>query len=531
MIKYFLAMILLPAFAHAKPLDENAFLNRCYAHLTGRSLRLDHVYRAQVKNGTKTALQICDSLIDQSILNKTDYKTPTAAGAEGLQVLRNFYDFHRTWFDSNVFEQMQGNNYRHLYGTYDNFDSTEPALSLTYNLFAPANLNVPYRQVIQGKAGYYALRELDPVVNARATYPDFTLASRKEGAGYNFSVAQIMVRVPSIGFKRADSRNSSFVQVPQPIQIGELVGIKPDTRSLNITNYAPYIARHKIPFSTNALNLEAASTTPDMIPGINIYENQGSGILGMNSFIFLNWGHDPGVLLNGAEKMSRRWSQAFMKSMLCRELPLLRQSDVGAYISTDTDPKVAPFRKSTTCLTCHATADQLSAAARNILISNSEADYAFFTNPDNLKTPKVTQVIGRFNASNATGYRWPAMAEANYHKQTPNGVLMFRSASGKLVEREITGITGVGDIISNEVDIYQCAAKRYLQYFTGLNIDLYDPGDPANATKINGEDIATKKLRKLVQTLGANLQTTQSLRTMMKELMRTEYYRDENYLQ
>ncbi|MEM6531038.1 MAG: hypothetical protein AAF654_00375 [Myxococcota bacterium] len=511
--------------AQAQPIDQLAMLNRCYAHLTGLPLPIEHPFRDAVNTGDP-ALPLCDELIDAAVLNS---RTSRVTDAEGQAVLRNFYEFHRGWFENAVFEQMQGINVRHIDGTYDNFDSTEPALALTFAMFSE---DQPYENVLRGDQGFFALRQVTPEINVRSAYPDVHLASRRQirDRRYEDSVLpQISVKIPGVRFQRSGGP-TSYVLNPRPVTIGELIGVQSDDRSLVLQNYSPSTARHILPFDRNALYTESAVDTADLRSTVDLFRNQGGGIIGLNTFIMLNWGHEVGRLQNGADKMARRWPQAVFKSLMCRDLPVLRQSDVDEYVVREPSIRTAPFRTSSTCVTCHATTDQFAAVARNLFLANSEVDYGGGLNPENGKGGKVTQLIAKFDSSQED-IGWPSETSSDYHRQEAAGVLMFRSTSGALVRRNVSSLEEIGTILSEQPDFYECAARRYFEHFTGIRIDFFDPGDPANFPTLNQESFETKTTRALLRSLANDLSEHQSTRVLLKAIIRTDFYRDQNFLQ
>lgn len=73
-------------------------------------------------------------------------------------------------------------------------------------------------------------------------------------------------------------------------------------------------------------------------------------------------------------------------------------------------------------------------------------------------------------------------------------------------------------------DLYVCAAKRYFEFFTGINANLYDPGDSRNVALTP----ADQKYKNVVVQLGMNLKTHQSLRNLVKEIISSEIYQKES---
>ena len=516
----------------ATPLTKLALLNRCYAHLVGLPLPLNHPFRTAVASGADP-ISLCENLVGKAILDDSTYRT-VASDAEAKTILQNFYAFHREWFEGQVFDQMQGYSMNFGPGTSDLFDSTEPALALTYNLFAPASLNVPYKAVLQGKLGYYGLREIDPAVNQKnfANVPSFLLPARRYKS-YNDDFAGSTMNIKSTAnFQRSERDSSDYVLMTNPIQIGELVGVRLDYRVLRIPNYAPSTLKLITPrpagnFTENALQ------TPGAIASINVNENQGGGILGLNSFILINWFHEPGRLQNGAEKMARRWVQSTFKSLLCRDVPLVRYSDVADIPTEPNLPEVAAFRKSQSCVQCHATMDPFAAVGRNFYVAGGDYDYKAGAAGSDASgyAHKVSYVIGRFGVTEQGAVPWSAKPVVGFHKQAPVGKVFFRTTTGELVDSSVSGVEAAALELTKQKDIYRCAAKRYFQHFTGLDVGLYDPGDPANQGALASEDPSVKDMRKFIYEIGDELSQHQSLRALIGQIMKSKWYVDSNYLQ
>ncbi len=72
--------------------------------------------------------------------------------------------------------------------------------------------------------------------------------------------------------------------------------------------------------------------------------------------------------------------------------------------------------------------------------------------------------------SSVTG--WPSAEVPDFHLQVPTGKLYFRSLTGALVDKPVSNIASLGDAMSKTDDYYLCAAKRYFQFMTGIEIAL-----------------------------------------------------------
>ncbi len=84
-------------------------------------------------------------------------------------------------------------------------------------------------------------------------------------------------------------------------------------------------------------------------------------------------------------------------------------------------------------------------------------------------------------------------------------------------------------MITQTQDFYTCAAKRYFEFFTGIQVPLYDKKDPRYAEMnrmLTSEHI---KNREFVENLGADLQRDQSLKNLVKRIIASDYYRSEEF--
>lgn len=509
-LKYLsIGLLFLAGPAYSQKMSEVGLYNRCYSHLTGKPVPLGHSTMAQIRAGKMNALDACNALLDKAeldasgpLINRNDN--------EARSVLNTFYNFHRTWFTSNTMEQIQEYSEEMSRGTVDIYDSTEPSLALTRAMFARGSR---YADVITANQGVRAQREDDPRVRSSigwtVNFPGRRLYGNNGGLNENL----FHFRALSGGFNgNSDTTNSIFMNLPK-IETGELVGIRTTTETAVIPN-----------MSLQPLGADKrASDQPGLDFSFDILKNLGGGVLGSPIYLMLNYGHGRGLEANGTTKVPRRWSQANMESFLCAQLPALRESDITQYVVGNSS---APFRNSASCVMCHATLDPMAYTARNVVVGNS--DYAEFSAGSRTHA-KAALHLATYRPEFASVSGWPSEPVANFHRQTPNGRLFFRSMTGQLIDKSVNGIGGLGLAMSETKDYYYCAAKRYFQYFTGITVALYDRSNPANEVlnmQLSKEAIED---RKFVESLGDELQQTQSVRQLVKRIMASKYYGDVNY--
>ncbi|KYG70256.1 hypothetical protein AZI85_14010 [Bdellovibrio bacteriovorus] len=503
-------MILLASVSSsAQTMSEAALFNRCYTQLTGKPVPLKHATMIQIKAGKVKALDACNSLLDKAeldasgpLINRND--------KEARAVLNNFYNFHRTWFPTNAVEQIQEYNEELARGTMDIYDSTEPGLALTRAMFARG---AEYKDVLTLGWGVHAQREENAAVRSQIGWNVNFPARRLYGNHAGFNENLFNFRALTGGFNgNSDTTNSMFLHLPK-IEVGELVGIRIKSESVMIPNV-----------SLQPLGADRRGNEQEGLNhSFNLNATLGGGVLGTPIYILLNYGHGRGLEANGTTKVPRRWSQTNMNSFLCQELPALRESDIRTMVVGNSS---APFRNSASCVMCHATLDPMAYTTRNVVMAGSD----YFVMSEGSRTHSKTALhMVTYKPDLPSVGGWPSEPVANFHRQQPTGRLFFRSMTGTLIDKPVNGVAQLGEAMANTPDYYNCAAKRYFEYFTGIQVALYDRSNPANAElnrKLSSESIAD---REFVEALGAELRDSQSVRRMIKRIMSSKYYKEANF--
>lgn len=495
--------------AVGKSLSEKGFFSRCYSHLTGNPVPLGHPTVEAIRTGKVKALDACNSLLDKAeldplgpLINRND--------KEAKNIVNNFYNFHRTWFPTNSVEQIQEYSDEISPGTRDIYDSTEPGLAVTRAVFVQ---NAKYSDVLTLSSGVHAQREENMMVRSRlgwtVNFPSRRLYGNNVGLDQNL----FNFRALTGGFDgNSDTTNSSFLTIPK-IEVGEIFGIRLTSENFTIPN----VSLH--PLGDD----KRGNDQPGLNYSFDLYRAFGGGVLGSPIYFMLNYGHGRGVEANGTTKVPRRWSQTNMNSFLCANLPALRESDIKQFIVGNSS---APFRNSSSCVMCHATLDQMAYTARNLVVANSD----FFVMGSGARTHSRT-------ALHVTNYRpefpsvagWPSEPVVNFHRQHPSGRLFFRSMTGELIDKAVSDIAALGAAMAETPDFYNCAAKRYFEFFTGIQVALYDRTDPNNAEVNRKLSVEAIEDRKFIETLGAELRQSQSVRLLIKRIIASKYYQDINY--
>lgn len=485
----------------AQSLSDQALYRRCHAQLTGLPVPFKSAITSDIASGRITGLQACESLLARAEF-AADGRLKNINDNIARAILKNFHNFHRTWFQTGVVEDIQGYDTEISNGTTDIFDTTEQALAITRLLFHPG---AKYSEVVTRGNGWSALRVEDPGVKARIGWNVQFPGRRIFGNNATLNQNLFSFRDPQ-NRNFAEGANSIVASLPV-VQVGELVGIVGESRSFIVPN-----------FSLAPLGADRpANAQPGMNFQFDLFGSKGGGIIGLPSFFLLNYGHDLGTASNGAAKVPRRWAQAAIQSLMCASLPALRESDIRSMVIGNSS---TPFRNSASCVMCHATLDQMGNTARNLVTGAS--DYFTFTGK------KQTLLVANYHADMGEVNTWPSEPVAHFHRTKPSGKLFYRSYTGALIDKPVVGIHGLGLAISETDDLYTCAAKRYFEYFTGMDVPLFDRTDPNNANlnkKMIGEVL---EARLFIEKLGQSLKVHQSLPQLVKEIMRSDYYRQVN---
>lgn len=503
-----ISVLLVSLSANAKPLTESQIYRRCYAQLSQVAVPINDTRLTQIKNGQLTGANACSQLLSDAEFDGNGQLKNISPLS--IKIVKTFTDFHRSWFNNSRLEQSTDYSLETDTATMDVFDASEPALFITRQLFLPG---AQYKNILRGSQGVQAIRQEDRAISAPYGFAaEMTVPSRfyvgNNGTfqenKFTFSTGDGRVfGTDNIAGRPAED----FVILPK-MNAGEIVGVQMNTLSQVIPNFTLRLFHGDQNAKANYGSVIDYS--------FDIYKNRGGGILGSSTFFMMNSGHSKGQIFNGSTKVPRAWTKAAMESLLCSPFPSLRESDISQFVVGNS---TAPFRNASSCVMCHATLDPFAYVARNRVVGNSD-----FT-----QYIKNTIVVGNFKAELPSVSGWPSEPVANFHRQEPKGRLYYRSTTGALVDRSVANSEEMGVAMSETEDFYQCAAKRYFEYFTGINVSLYDRTNPMNAelnrklTKMDKDD------RKFIEKLAKDLRDSQSLSNMVRQIMTSDYYKYPNY--
>lgn len=470
-----------PYFSFAQTLSERQIYERCSARLT-RSTPIDSdPFASKVSAGKLKGTEACKQLLALGKLDtngKIIDHNNSAKQALGEKILSSMNDLHVSWMTNKTFNALSFCRGR---ATIAAVDPQEPAMFFTRALLAK---NVPYSYVTRSTDNLRAIRSVNNPISSIVHIK----IQKLEGFPANF-------RMPGNG---------------------KLLGIS--------NGYDPKVAT-----MTAVVRAQGESRTPAS-SNEPVLRNKGGGIIGSQAYLLNNVG-DAGDIFPDLEKMHRNWSKYVFKDLLCRELPVIYEGDADNYavcadkkkcgIQPKAKENVLSFRKEASCVQCHATMDQLLGVTRNLR--------AYRSGRCNFNDG----VLGTFHwlsdkptLAKKTG--WGYTADPDYYKRAPSGRLVFRDIYGKLVNEEISSYQDIGEILAKKDDMYICAAKRYYQYFTGIDVDLSIR--PSEASKLPADQqFYRSQVIKLGQSLRDPKQYNQSTQKLIEAIFDLPEYKQRDF--
>jgi hypothetical protein len=392
----------------------------CYGQLLGKPVPASDEILKRVIDGKITDAQACRELVDH--LKPENLKSSDPIG---LTLLRRLNRLHSTFFIANDFytEDL-------LYTMADLYEAEAPAYALTYNFLNNQKLN----KVLSGQEQYYGVRLAPPNLKR-----EYFWTKRMSGGRLRFSERQWVAP----GQKK----------VPPFVQRGELLDIAVDSKAILV------VKDDRVP---------ASNGTP-MVQEI-FKPHQGGGIIGMPEYILLN---NKEETFDGGVQSYRRYGDRIVNDFLCRNLPVLKDSDVLTYVEPKSE---LPWRKSESCMACHATMDPMGRIIGHVDIG----------------------ITSTYSESLQYTYVKPV-------RQQMTSTFRYRTLDDQLLQIPIANPEELGKVVSGLDDFYWCMARRYYNFVSGADV---------NYTPVAAERNAQQKG---VLALAQRLKKNQSLRELLSE--------------
>lgn len=459
--------------------EELKRLNKCYGLFVRERIPTNHPLWVAVSKGTKSGTDACMEILDKGKLNANGEIAASGSSYnyEGMKVLASFLRFHKSQLDIPDYGSTLAGIDRY---TKDVTDANEPAYQFMYSLFGK---DQKFSDVVTRD---YSIRAKRYSTNSGRSRSVNNVAMPVLYQGNYKTIKNdkgVNIVVPNL------DKDGASVFNPTLVETGLLYGLERDDVENRVA---------QVHFDANYVTLKMTST--------NVGQHLGGGVIGGQAYLMGNMGKD--AFTTGGTNLFRRWGKHVMMDLLCRDLPALRSKD----IIPEVDPEsTIAFRTGISCMACHAAMDPLAGTLRNsraVFSHNSGQTYnrvKFVAE----RTPDMPYMDFPTKAADASFYRRPA-----------NGRLFYRSYDGSLIKHEMVGLVELGEALATTNDLYVCAAKRYYKFLTGINVSLADIGDINTPRFTYGE----KAQRDKVINLGIELKKHQSLRTLIKEIIKSDAF-------
>lgn len=195
--------------------------------------------------------------------------------------------------------------------------------------------------------------------------------------------------------------------------------------------------------------------------------------------------------------------------LLCRELPVVRKSDVTEFAVPSSQ---VGHRKTSSCTQCHATIDRMAGVIRNF-------SYHF---AHSFRSTASGYFVDWHPTQKPPLGGWPSIEDPEYHLRPTDGVVYYRDWNGQLVNIPVKSVQEIGNSLVNRDDPYLCAASRYYQHFLGFKVTIEDPFNYQRSPQ-------EEKHFQIVRTLAKNLKQHQRLDKMVVEILALPQYRQQDF--
>jgi len=511
--------LLLPNVSFSKDLGHASLYRRCHAHLIGETPKLDDPNLASIRSGSLTGLQACENLLSRMTINSADAEGKLINPNDEIAVkgLRNLIYVTKQFVKVTSPEGNIANYLEGFSATEDIFDHTAPALVMTENALNP---NRNFRDIFSITKVPVAKRVTDPLYSGLYTMNsvygspgDFTvLTSARQRLGLPFRDSGGVLRNPAsfqfnLFLENSAKTLSETIPITLPvITTGETVGI----------HYNQSTSMLSIPSATQTRLGITDQNNSTLFPlGFDLNSVFGKGILGIRVYLTANIQEGP---LATSTFMPRRLSQSFIRDYMCRDLPIIREADALPFVTAASNAN--SFRQAVSCAACHATMDPMAGAFRSIQVMRmgTAGEGRSFVTVHN-------RSLGNMSAEAV----WPEGYDANYWQRPANGKLFMRSYDGKLINKSVVGFSGLVDEIANTDDVYICAAKKWFQHFTGIDVKLFDAGDPKNSAYMSNFTSLDWDYRNFVINQGLALKQHQKVKTLISNIIKSPYYKKSDF--
>ncbi len=281
--------------------------------------------------------------------------------------------------------------------------------------------------------------------------------------------------------------------------------------SITMASTTQVVAPNKVSFTPKYMPTGDIVGTRPLAPEVfpdsyDFRSSAGGGILGTVPYLILNSGRNNFETIDGGTRQHRRWSQNVFSNLFCRDIPVVRSSDAVVKVQSSSN---LPFRKGISCMQCHSSIDPMAQVQRNRILKYSNGceagSFSYILNENITKPQESLEQIEN---------------DKDFYLRPPKGHFYFRTYNGNLLNQEVEGLDGLGDYMATVDDLYICAAKRYFQFFTGIDVPMFDSGD-FQAPKLSSKQ---SQYRRMVIDMGLDLKKNQNLEMLMNKIISSQAY-------
>jgi len=511
LISWLLFLIFVPHFLSANQslrLNELEVFNRCHLQLIGQPVDKSSEDFKLVLQGKISAAAACISTFKKA--NFDSRSNTHSANSLAAKILQRWQMIHQSFFQNSDLKAINleadlSYEPQHIY------DGSLAALYLTNSLFSSGQK--PISEVLTASEQVFAIRDNSQVklvsTSNQYKHKEMLMQNRffySTAIGpYNFDINQ-------------------YVQVQElkaiDIPFGNLLGIKYRSE-LDPSKRLGILPEFIVDFGGGDKFVATANNTRGIVVperNLDIYENNGAGVIGAPSYILTNIGYNQNFLSDGATRLARKWSKSVISDFLCRDIPVVRNQDVVQFLKPTSS---VTFRNSVSCLKCHASIDLMAYTIRNIKHVTSTSHNGELRGFSALAYYKNTQP--------ELDTEWIDYSDDRFHLRPTTGKFNYRTYDGELVTKKVQNINQLANEIKQLPDFEICLAKKYFKYMTGIDVALFDLGDPLNQSLITKMTASDKQARNFVVDLGIDLKRTQSAITIIEKIVNSEFYKHKNF--
>lgn len=449
-------------FAQMDVLSPVALFYRCYGQMVQDIPQEKNELLSAVKRGTISGEEACWKLFDSVKLNEQNL---VGDNSISKSIFKTFHDLHKSWIPSSDFTTLGSRSFA---GNFEVFEPKEAAYHFTNTLF---RLFVPFKFAITNPSSFMGVRRSDQERN-KTFYFNIKKEKRPIAIGPGVGIGSVNQKK----YKTWEARSVSH---------GELIGLKPLDKLI-------------LPVSLTGKRAN-----------VDISKSLGGGALGTIPYLIMNGGRTHNEKSNGAALLHRRWVLNLFQDFLCRELPALEHEDIVNFKNfidspekiNEIDPdriysskfwksaqertlvqenSIHPFRHGVSCQKCHGTMDLASGLTRNYFLSRS-AKFLSHQNYANVIYQK------KFLANKSLEEEFLTDGDRDYFKRPGSGILFYRPiGSSKPLLKVVKDMNDLGEELSKQDDFYVCSVKRYLKFFTGIDVKLSDLDFNSGAQQSSG---------------------------------------------